>query len=170
MSIAMLIARLLHVLLGAFWAGALIFNAVFLAPAMGEAGPDGAKVMAGITRRRFMTVMPMVALTTILTGLWLYWRVSGGFDPHWSRTPTGMAYGIGGLLAIVAFLMGIGVLRPTMMRITALAATVAQAPESDRPTLATELGTLRRRAQTAGQVVAWLLVFATTLMAVARYL
>jgi len=170
MSLGFVLIRLLHILLGAFWAGTLIFNAIFLAPALGEAGPDGAKVMAGIQRRRFMDVMPIVALLTILTGGWLYWRISGGFDPGWSRSPMGMAYGAGALLAIVAFGIGIGLLRPAMIRSGKLAGEAAQAKDpAAREVLTAQIAGLRRRSATAGRVVALLLALATGLMAVARY-
>ena len=171
MSLGFVLIRLLHILLGAFWAGTLISNALFLAPAIGEAGPDGAKVMAGILRRRFLDVMPIVALLTILTGVWLYWRISGGFDPGWSRSPIGMAYGVGGILAIVAFGTGVGVLRPAMLRIPKLAGEAAQAKDpAAREALTAQIAGLRRRSTTAGRIVALLLALATGFMAVARYL
>jgi len=171
MPIEIIVARLLHVILGAFWVGTMIFNAVFLAPAMGEAGPDAAKVMAGITRRRFMDVMPIVAVITVLSGLWLYWRISGGFDPAWSRSPIGLAYGIGGLLAIVALGIGVGILRPAMMRIATLTGQAAQvADPAQREALVAPVPALRGRAVAAGRVVAVLLAITIGCMAVARYL
>jgi uncharacterized membrane protein len=167
----LIVARLLHVLLGVFWAGTLIFTAFFLVPAIAEAGPDGAKVMAGVQRRRFMDVMPVVALLTILSGLWLYWKISGGFDHHWMHTPTGLAYGIGGLLAIVAFGIGIGVMRPAMKRVGGLAAGAAQEPDpATRERMMGDVARLRHRSAMAGKAVAVLLVIATALMGVARYL
>jgi len=171
MSLELVTLRILHVLLGAFWAGTLIFNALFLAPAMAEAGPDGAKVMGGILRRRFMDVMPLVALVTIVTGLWLYWRISGGFDPAFSRSPLGMAYGVGGLLAIVAFGIGVGVLRPSMRMIMQLAPRAQQTEnDAERESLMGQVTALRRRSTMAGRAVAVLLAVATALMGVARYL
>lgn len=171
MSLEFVIARLLHILLGAFWAGAMIFNALFLVPAMGEAGPDAAKVMAGIQRRRFMDIMPVVALITILSGLWLFWRISGGFDPQWSRSRMGMAYGIGAVLAIVAFGIGVGIMRPAMMRIGRLVDQAAQATDpAHRDAAMAPVPALRRRSASAGRVVALLLALATALMGVARYL
>jgi uncharacterized membrane protein len=167
----LLVARLVHVLLGVFWAGTLIFTAFFLVPAIAEAGPDGARVMAGVQRRRFMGVMPAVALLTIVSGLWLYWKVSGGFNHHWMHTPTGLAYGGGGILSIVAFGIGIGVMRPAMKRVGAIGANAAQeADPAKRERLMGELAALRRRSALAGRVVAVLLVIATALMGVARYL
>lgn len=171
MSIELLVARLLHVLLGVFWAGTMIFNALFLVPAMGEAGPDAAKVMAGIQRRRFMDVMPLVALVTILSGLWLLWMTSGGFNAGWMRSPTGMAYSWGALFALVAFGIGVGILRPAMMRIGRITAQAAQAADpAQRESLLAPVPALRRRSMLAGRAVAVLLALATALMGIARYL
>lgn len=171
MALELVTLRLIHVLFGAFWTGTMIFNALFLAPAMGEAGPDAAKVMAGIQRRRFMDVMPAVALVTILSGLWLLWRVSGGFSSGWMGSPVGMGYSTGAAFAIVAFVIGVGVLRPTMMRIGRLQAEATQAAdETRRAEVLAAVPLLRRRSVLAGRVVALLLALATALMGVSRYL
>ena len=170
MSLALIILRLLHILLGVFWVGAMAFNTIFLGPAITEAGPDGAKVMGSIIRRRFMDVMPVVALLTILSGLWLYWRVSGGFNHHWIHTPSGLAYSAGGLLAIVSFVYGVTLIRPTMTKLGKLAAGAQQETDpAKRQAIMAEVGRLRRRSTTFGWVALVLLVLATALMAVARY-
>ena len=171
MNLLILILRLLHIVLGVFWAGTLIFLAAFLVPSVKDVGPDGAKVMAALQRRRFLDVMPIVAALTILSGLWLYWRMSGGFNPAWVTSPIGLALGIGGLLALVAFGIGVGIMRPAALRAGALAELVAQSPEGmDRSAQLSTVQRLRRRSATAGRLVAALLTVATALMAVARYL
>lgn len=161
----MLVAmRLLHVGLGVFWAGALIFIALFLQPSVRDAGPDGAKVMAGIMRRRFLDIMPVVALVTILSGLWLYWRASAGFQPAYMGSPMGTTIGIGALAALAAFGIGVGVMRPAVKRAAALS---QGAPPDDAGMAAAQA--LRARAATAGRIVAALLAVAVIAMAVARY-
>ena len=170
MDIFFLFSRVLHVCLGVFWAGTLVFNAAFLLPAMREAGPDGAKVAAGLMRRKFLNIMPIVALVTILSGLYLYWRGSEGFRPAYMGSPIGIAYGLGAVAAVVALGLGVGILRPAMLRASALtqgAATLA--PEERERAMATAQA-LRMRAGSAGVVVAWLLAGATVAMAIARYL
>src|SRR5262245_5869821 len=112
----LLAARVVHVGSGVFWAGTMIFNAAFLMPSMRDAGPDGAKVAAGLMKRGFMVLMRIVALLTILSGGWLYWRASAGFAPGYGGSGPGMAYGIGALSALVAFGIGISVVRPAMTK------------------------------------------------------
>ncbi len=171
MDLLVITLRLLHIVLGVFWAGALIFVALFLVPSVQDVGPDGAKVMAALQRRRFMDVMPIVAGLTILSGLWLYWRLSGGPHRAWVTSPLGLALGVGGLLAVIAFVVGVGVMRPAVMRAGPLAQAAAQMPEgSDRSAQLAVVQQLRRRSASAGRVVAVLLALATALMAVARYM
>lgn len=165
-----IVLRLLHVVLGVFWAGTLIFFATYLVPSVREAGPDGAKVMAAIQRRRFLDVMPVVALLTIVSGIWLYWRMSGGSE-LWMRTATGTALGLGGLLAIVAFAVGVGIMRPATLKAGAMVRSLGDLPEgAGREAVMAEVGRLRLRGVKAGRAVAVLLFITAGLMAVARYL
>jgi hypothetical protein len=171
MSVGFVVARVLHVVLGVFWAGTLVFNALFLGPAIAEAGPDGAKVMGGIIRRRFMDIMPLVALVTILTGLWMFWEHSGGFRGGWAGSPMGIGFGTGGVLAIIAFVIGVGVLRPAMAQIGQLAARAGQTGDAaEREALMAQVAGLRKRATAAGRWVAALLALTTVAMGMARYL
>lgn len=170
MDVLFLVARVLHVGLGVFWAGAIIFNAAFLSPSMRDAGPDGAKVGAGLMRRRFLDIMPAVALLTVLSGLYLYWRVSGGFSSDYMGTVKGMTYGAGGIAALVGLGLGVVVLRPSMIRAAALSQSAAGATPEERERALATAQALRIRAGSVGQVVAWLLGGATVAMALARYL
>lgn len=170
MDASLITARLLHVLLGVFWAGTLMFNAIFLGPSVRDAGPDGAKVMAGLMKRRFLDIMPVVALLNVLSGYYLYWRASAGFAPAYMRSTPGMAYGLGAVAATVAFLIGVGIMRPSMLRAASLSQSAASAAPADRDRAMGEVQALRMRAGKAGQAVAWLLGATTAVMAVARYL
>ncbi|HXF96667.1 MAG TPA: hypothetical protein VNI61_11270 [Gemmatimonadales bacterium] len=160
----LLILRLVHVALGVFWAGTLIFTAVFLTPSVRDAGPDGARVIGAMLRRRFFDVMPAAAFLTILSGLWLYWRVSGGLNPTYVWSRTGVAFGLGGLAAIVAFVIGVAVMRPATLRAAALLQS------AEREAQQATIQALRQRAAAAGRVVATLLTLAVVAMALGRYL
>ena len=171
MNLLIVTLRLLHIVLGVFWAGTLVFFATFLVPSVRDVGPDGAKVMSALQRRRFLDVMPAVAALTILSGLWLYWRLSGGLSIGWVTSRFGLALGLGGLLSVIAFGIGIGVMRPAALRAAALAQGLATSPEGpERATQLAAVQQLRQHTVTAGRVVAVLLIFATALMAMARYI
>lgn len=160
MGLILLTMRVLHIVLGVFWAGTLIFTAIFLVPAIRDAGPEGAKVMAGLMRRRFLTVLPVVAALTILSGLWLYWFDSNGFQAPFMRSRMGMTLALGALAALIAFVLGVGIVRPAMLKAAAL---------SQDPTQLAAAQALRVRAAGFGRVVALLLGVAAAAMAIARY-
>ena len=169
MDVTLVVMRLVHVGLGVFWVGTMVFNAIFLGPSVRDAGPDGAKVMAGLMRRRFMDVMPAVAILNILSGLWLYWKMSDGFQPAYMRSVTGMTFGTGGALAVIAFIIGVVVVRPSMLKAMALGPVIAQAQPQEKDALMARAQSYRSKAMGAGRVVALLLALAAAAMAVARY-
>jgi hypothetical protein len=166
----LLLMRLLHIVLGVFWVGAVIFNAVFLAPSLRDAGPDGAKVIGGLMKRRFLDVLPVVALATILSGLWLYWHASAGFQSVYLHSPTGATFAVGGILAIIGFGIGLAVMRPSMLKAIGLTQAAANATVTERDTMLAQAQALRGRAAGAGRWVAVLLVLTAAAMAIARYL
>ena len=171
MHTVMIVLRLLHIVLGAFWVGAVIFVSFWLQPALRDAGPDGMKVMAAIGKRHYMAVAPIAAILTLLSGLTLYWRVSGGMQAVWIGSRMGMTFTAGGAAAIIAFAFGMMILRPSMMRVMALGPAAQQMPEGPPKAAAmTELQRLRRRAGLGGNLVTGLLLFALAAMAVARYM
>jgi uncharacterized membrane protein len=170
MTVIYLAARALHVLLGAFWLGSVVFVVYFLMPSMAEAGPDAAKVMAGLIKRRYLAVVPVVALLTILLGLWLYWRFTGGFDPAQLGTPGAMVFGTGGILAIAAIHVGLLGMRRNTLRALARSRDAAALPDGAEKAAAMQaIRALRQRALVAGQIVAVLLVITALLMAIGHY-
>ncbi len=166
-----IVLRLIHVVFGALWVGMVTFATFFLQPAVQEVGPDGGRVMGAIQRRGLMTVVPILALGTLVSGLWLYLRAAAGQHAEFARTPVGMAFGLGGLAAIVAWVVGMAVLRPSMLKAVALAQSLGAATAAEeRQRVTEEAQRLRLRAAAAGRVTTYLLLFAVAAMAVARYL
>jgi hypothetical protein len=166
-----IILRFVHVVFGAIWVGMVMFATFFLMPAVQEVGPDGGKVMAAVQRRGLMTVMPILALGALISGIWLYLRAGAGMPAEFGRSPVGMAYGLGGVAGIVAWVLGVAVLRPSMMKAMALGQSLApSASAEERQRVMAEAQRLRARAAASGRATAYLLLFAVTAMAVARYL
>jgi hypothetical protein len=166
-----IILRFVHVVFGAIWVGMVVFATFFMMPAVQEAGPDGAKVMAAVQRRGLMTVMPLLALGALLSGIWLYLRAGAGMPAEFGRSPVGMAYGLGGLAGILAWVLGVAVLRPSMMKAMALGQSLGPSTSAEeRQRVMGEAQRLRLRAAAASRATAYLLLFAVTAMAVARSL
>lgn len=167
----LILLRLIHIVGGVFWAGTLLFFALFLEPSVREAGPDGAKVMQALMRRKYMIVMPIVAAITMLAGVGLLEQVSGGFHPEWMGSRTGITLSLGAALAIVAFLIGVFFVRPAAVRLGTLLPQLMQSPAGPaRDALMAEAEPLRTRLRLGGRVVAALLAATAIAMAVARYL
>jgi hypothetical protein len=166
-----IILRLIHVVGGALWVGMAAFTTYYLQPALQEVGPEGGKVMAAIQRRGVMTVMPILAVATLLSGLWLYLRAAGGQHAAFAQSGPGMAFAIGGLAAIAGWLTGMFVMRPAMMKAVALAQSLGPSASSeDRQRIGAEAARLRSRSAIAGKAMTHLLFLAIAAMAVARYI
>jgi hypothetical protein len=116
-----------------------------------------------------MTIMPIVALLTILSGLWLYWRVSGGFAPGFMGSAQGQTLGAGAVATIVAYVIGLAVVRPNMVRAGMLGQRAAQAAAGEREALLAQAAVARQRSAAGNRWVAVLLTLAIAAMAVARY-
>lgn len=171
MTAEIIVLRLVHILGGIFWVGAMLFNALFLFPALAAAGPAAGPVMGGLQRRKLMTVLPIVAVVTILAGIRLMWITSAGFQGEYFASPTGRTLAIGAAASILAFLAGILVSRPTAMRSMQVGAALAAAPDGpEKSALAAEAAALRRRSTMWSHLVMTLLLVAAGTMAIARYL
>ncbi len=166
----MLILRMFHILLGVFWAGTIFFLVFFLGPSIRAVGADGAPVMRELVRRRFLDVMPIVAGLTILTGLVLYWRLSGGMAMGWIRSPFGMSLTVGGVASILALIVGVTGVRAATLGAIRMTAALGSASEKERGPMQAEIQRLRQRSAAAALWVARLLIIAVATMAVARYL
>jgi hypothetical protein len=164
------ILRLVHIVLGIFWAGTIFFFATFLEPSVRAAGPEGGKVMFQLFSRRYLEILPAIAGLTILAGAGLMWKVSGGFDPRWMGSRMGIVLSFGAAAALTAFVVGATVMRGAAVRIFAIMRTMSEADESTRGAMMSEMADLRVRAKTGARWVAVLLLIASTAMAVARYI
>lgn len=169
MGFGLAVARIIHVLGGVIWVGSMFFISMFLIPSIAEAGPDAGKVMAALTRRKFMIVIPVIALLTMLSGLWLYWRASIGFDSAYMRSGPGRTYAIGATLAILAFIIGMTITRPAMVKVSKLMPTIATASPEERERIIAEVNATRAKGERWGKVIGFLLIGTATLMALGRY-
>lgn len=169
MDAGLFIARIVHVLGGILWVGTMMFLVFFLGPAVGDVGPDGGKVMGALMRRKLMVYIPAVAILSVFSGLYLYWRVSSEFSPAYMDSGPGRTYGIGAAAAILAFIVGVSVTRPAMTKVMQLSERMATADPSERASMAQSIQKLSARGSSAGRIVVILLLIAAAAMAVGRY-
>jgi hypothetical protein len=114
--------------------------------------------------------MPVVAVLTMLSGFRLMQITSAGFSATWFQSASGSTYAMGGLAAIIAFVGGLLLSRPTMMKMGATMVERAAAPADRHAELDAKIAGLRSRAAIVNGTVSTLLLAAAAAMAVARYL
>ncbi|HRP07539.1 MAG TPA: hypothetical protein PLL69_03535 [Gemmatimonadales bacterium] len=169
MSGELLVLRLVHVLGGIFWVGGMMYANFFLAPALRQAGPAAATVMAGLQQRKAFVWLPVIALITILAGIRLMMISSLGFQPAYFAAAPGKVYLAAGTASVIALVVGLAVVRPGMQRMAGIGARIASAPESERAAMQAEMARLGSRGAAMQALVTWLLIFAAAGMAVGRY-
>ncbi len=162
--------RLLHIVVGAFWVGTVVFVALFLVPSLRAAGPGAAPVMAHLVQvRRLPIVLLTSAWITLLSGAALAWHDAGPLGFRWFSAGPGRVFGLGAVLAFVATLIGMAVNVPAARSIAMITSRSQSAGRPPSPEEQVELERLRARMGKAGNVAAVLLVLALMAMAVARY-
>jgi hypothetical protein len=151
-----LLVRVLHVLLAAVWVGFVGFVAFFLLPALRDAGTAGSPLIAALLRRRVPAVMAALGGIAVLTGFWLYWRFTGGFDPALAGSMPARVFGTGGVAGILALILDGAVVSRNLKKMS------GAAPPMD-------VAAARARAATFAMVVLVLQVIALACMAIAHY-
>jgi hypothetical protein len=171
MPAAVMLLRVLHIVLGVYWVGAVFFFVTFLLPSVRDAGPDGMKVMQQIVRRGYLNILPAVAALAMLAGLVLYWLDARPMGGLWMASGVGRGLTVGAVAAIAGFVVGVFVMRRSTLRAIALAQSVPQLAEGpERQARMAEIDRLRMLAARSAHWVAGLLLIAVAAMAVARYL
>lgn len=164
------VLRLLHILSGAFWFGAMIFTARFLFPALAASGPAAGAVMTQLIKRGISQAMMGAAIVNVLAGVWLMYLVSGGDVGTWMKTRMGQTLSLGAVFAILSMIVGMIVNSPAGRRLGVIAAAAGQRGGPPTPEEAAEMTQLQARIRLGTVIVAVLLTLATAAMAVGRYM
>ena len=163
--------RVLHVVLAGAWLGAAMLATLYLGPAIQELGPAGAPVLATMVRRGVVAYMASIGGLTVVTGIYLFWRFTGGFDPAVSASRAGMAFSIGALTGVIALAIGGSVVGRGVKKIAALGAQAAALPEGpERAAIMSSTNALRERAAMALKIVVFQLFISMATMALGHYI
>lgn len=166
-----LMMLVLHVALAGAWFGAAVFTAVYLGPAVAQVGPAGGQVMAVLVRRGVVKYMASIGGLTVVTGIYLFWRFTSGFDPALSASRAGMAFSIGALTGVIALALEGSMVGGSAKKIAALAEQAAKRPEgAERAALMNTMDGLRARMATFGRIVMVLLFISMAAMVVGHYI
>jgi len=162
--------RLIHIVVGAFWVGTLVFVAAFLMPAVRAAGAAGGAVMRQVMQGRHLHAFMIAASwLTILSGAVMAWWDSGTLGLRWFAQGSGLIFGIGAALALAATAVGMTVNAPTARRLAELSGALQNAGRPPSQQESERLGQLQARLARAAGTVAVLLLLTTAAMAVAQY-
>jgi uncharacterized membrane protein len=161
--------RLIHIVSGVCWVGSIVFITWFLLPATRATGPSGGAVVQQLVRAQRLSAYLIAAmLLTVISGLFLYQHDSASFS-GWMHTGTGMTFGTGAVLAIIAALIGVFGNTPTAKRLSALGASIQSGGRSPTAEQAASMAMLQARLARLSYAAGTLLLLATAAMAVARY-
>jgi hypothetical protein len=170
-TLVFLAVRVLHVVLAGLWLGAAFFVAMFLMPVVSQPGPAGGHILTGVVRRGIVPFMASIGGTTVVTGFYLFWRFTGGFDPVVSASRGGMAFSIGALTGFIALILFGSMAGRSAKRISALTAkSTGLADGAERAALMSEMTTLNARMTTFARIVVILLLISMATMALGHYI
>jgi uncharacterized membrane protein len=166
MDYFVLVLRLVHVIGGVVWVGAAFVMYAFIGPAISATQGAGQQVMRHLTTAtRFTAAMTSAAFLTVIAGILLIVRDAGA-GPAWMRSGPGIGFSLGGAFALIGLVTGM-LVGMTTAALGRLGGGAQGAPPGDQ---AARMETLRRRLQWLNPLNTYVLLIATALMAIARYL
>jgi uncharacterized membrane protein len=164
MATVYLSVRVIHVLLGVYWAGSVFLAALFLNPSVVEAGAEGGKVMGIMQRRGYTRFVFSVGVGTLLTGFYLLWSLSGHFSPGFMGSRSGILLSVGMLAGLAALGVGVMGTLPAGRKMGAIQATVAAGGGPPSPEEMAEMMRYRDRIVSLVKVLGVLLLVAVVTM------
>jgi len=160
--------RIVHILSGVLWVGGAALFFLYIEPTINKLGPDAEKFVDEMVNRRKVPLYFMVISTlAVIAGVLLYWRSFGGIN---TTSPLGLALGLGGLAAIIAWLGGNLLIPRALKGVMAVAGEMKAAGGPPSAELVGRLHAAQERLRLIGTIDLVLLVFAVVAMAAARYL
>ena len=156
--------RSLHVVVAALWLGSTAVLFWFVLPAAGNLASE---TVARLVRHKHHAFMASIAGTTVLSGVLLFWHLTG-FSAAGMTSRPGIVFGIGGALGLAAMIVGGGVIGKSAGQIAALSASDdTRARTADN---SADIDRLARRMVGAGRLVIALLLATAILMTLGHYI
>jgi len=167
----MVFLRIIHIVTGVIWVGSLFVVVMFVQPSAATLGPAGAPFMSELRRRRFVDVVFIDAVFTVLAGSLLYWRDWHTFSTFgdWIGSSFGRTLTVGAVLALSGLAVAGSVTRPTIARLVSLGKQVAASGGAPAPETAARIGALQHRLVVAERTSFAFVMLAVVAMSSARY-
>ena len=162
------IIRLLHVLLGVFWVGSVLFTVLILKPRLAKLGPNFEKPVMGALMPRVVPAMFASAVIVFITGSILTFNMRAGDLGSLLTTGWGLMISLGIVATLAAMSVGLGGLTPTGIKMGKISDQLNGQPPT--PTQAATLARLGRRMDLLERVDFVLVLLALATMPLARFM
>jgi len=171
MQALLTVLRLVHIFSGVYWVGAAAFMTLMVGPLIPKLGPAGPAFMRGLLQERpFSQSMSITAVLTVLSGIWMFWIVSGGFQASWFSRTGAIVLTVGAVAGILAAVHGGGVLAPRQSRVGELGEQIAAAGGPPSPEQLASIQAAQADVRQHTLISLGLMIIALAGMASARYL
>jgi hypothetical protein len=123
--------------------------------------------MGTLMRIGFATMVSIASGLTMLSGLALYGRDSGGFQMSWIMSPQGLTFTIGALAAFAGAGVGGGMVGRASKELADIGEAIGKSGGKPSDEQAAKIGVLRNRLHNGTRINAVLLLIAVICMAIA---
>jgi len=166
MNIYLLILRLIHIVAGIIWGGGALIMEFFIGRSVVATGESGQAfvqhLMSKLRMHNFMTIM---AVSTVLAGVLLYWHDSNGFTSGWMKSTPGIGVPIGAAFGLIAFVFG-AIFGSSNAKLAQVGAQIQGKPTDEQ---FTQIQTIQKRIKTVAPIHIYSMILAMIFMAIARY-
>ncbi len=170
MNFLMIGLRTIHIFSAVAWVGGNFLLVLVISRGMRALGPEAGKFMGSMTGPGRMTqYLTITGVLTALSGLWMYWLVSGHLDHGWLTSGPGAVLTVGAVAGILAWLHGAFALGPIARRMGELSRQMGESGGPPAPEHLEEMHLLRERQATNSVVSVIILSVALIGMSVAQY-
>ena len=171
MDLLAILLRVIHIGSGVLWVGGSALFFLYLEPTINKLGPDAEKFVDEVVNKRKVPIYFLIfSSLTVLGGAVLYWRDSNGLNLDWIGSGGGLAFTIGGLAALAAWLGGNLLIPKGLAKLGAIGAEIRAAGGPPSPDLMGRMHAAQESLHRIGLVDMVLLGIAIIGMASARYL
>jgi len=160
------VLRLIHIVGGAFWFGSAMVMAFYVAPTVAAIGEPGQKFMGHlILKAKLHTAIAIAAGSTALAGVGLYWIDSNGFTSAWTRSNTGLVFGVGAVFGLVGFIFG-NILGANIKKVVTVGSQIQGKPTAEQMG---QIQAAQKLMGRAGPISSIALIIAMICMSLARF-
>jgi uncharacterized membrane protein len=167
----MIVLRMVHIISAVAWAGGDFLIVGFVSPGARALGPEGGRFMQWLVQKgRLPTYMNSMSFLASLSGILLFWQVSGGLQPAWLLSGRGLTLTIGSMAGLLAFGLGHAIQGRAAKRMGEIGQAIAAAGGPPSTAQQAEIGEMQRRLHVGGLIGAVLIAISVVGMAIARYI